>query len=552
MKRIHVITGLALSIVLLAAFSCKKVDGYLDKAESGGVTQEEVFSHYVQAQAFLANIYATGVGLGDWFQVNNSFTLAAASDNARCQYNYSYAPGSFTSGNLSPTNNPIDIWAESYENIRKVNIFLAHVGDIPESDIPVPGMRAQMKAEAYFLRAFFYFRLYARYGPVPLLKHALTIEDDLNIPRATEQEMLDFISSDCDSAAMTLPEKYSDDNLGKPTEGAALMLKARMLLYAASPLHNPDNNASLWARAADAAKAVMDLKVYSLADDYQSMLHTRNSPEIIFQSTINQVWKVASNDWVRIMQPPSQGGGWANTQPLQNLVDAYEMTNGLPITDPASGYDPGAPYQDRDPRFYATVIYNGCKWANSTIYTYMGSGIDGLNYKAGSTQTGYYMGGKMLDENSSLITSYKPGSHFWVFMRYGETLLDYAEAENEAAGPDQHVYDAINTIRMRPSVHMPPLPEGLSQSEMRQRIHQERRVEMALEGNRFWDIRRWKIGTQVMKAAYGMRIHKESDGTFQYEKFLVEDRIYQEAFDLFPIPQSEMQKDKALVQNAGY
>lgn len=281
------------------------------------------------------------------------------------------------------------------------------------------------------------------------------------------------------------------------------------------------------------------------------MLHTRISPEIIFQSTVNQVWKVHSWDWVRIMQPPSQGGGWANTQPLQNLVDEYEMNNGLPITDPASGYDPANPYKDRDPRFYQTIIYNEKKWAGATIYTYVGKGPDGLNFKAGSTQTGYYMGGKMLDENSTLISSYRPGSHYWVFMRYAETLLNYAEAQNEAVGPDQSVYDAINAIRARPTVNMPPLPAGLSKDQMRDAIRHERRIEMALEDTRFWDIRRWRIGEQVMNAAYGMKITK-SGTTYNYEKFLVEDRVYKPAYDLFPIPQAEIQRNKALEQNPGY
>jgi hypothetical protein len=137
-------------------------------------------------------------------------------------------------------------------------------------------------------------------------------------------------------------------------------------------------------------------------------------------------------------------------------------------------------------------------------------------------------------------------------MRYAETLLDYAEAQNEAAGPDQSVYDAINEIRDRPSVSMPHLPAGLSKEQIRDYIRHERRVEMALEPSRFWDIRRWRIGEQVMKAAYGMRIEKNTDGTFTYNKFLVEDRIYKPAFDLFPIQQSEMERNKALVQNPGY
>jgi starch-binding outer membrane protein, SusD/RagB family len=294
------------------------------------------------------------------------------------------------------------------------------------------------------------------------------------------------------------------------------------------------------------------LNVYALDTTYKNVLHTRTSKEIIFQSTINHVWQITTDDWVRNTQPPSQGGGWANMQPTQNLVEDYEMTNGKMITDPASGYIATNPYVNRDPRFYATVIYNGCKWAGSTIYTYVGSGADGLNYKAGATQTGYYTGGKMLDENSTLISSYKPGSHYWVFMRYAEALLNYAEAQNEAHGADQSVYDAVNAVRARKSVNMPPLPDGLGKDQMRDMIRHERRIELAMEGNWFWDVRRWRTGAQNFGDAYGMRITKLANGTYTYEKFLVEDRTYKPAFDLFPIPQSEKERDKALTQNPGY
>lgn len=549
MRIIHIVFGGLTALALLSG--CKKVNSYLDKAESGGITEDQVFSNYNEAQQFLANVYSSGLGSGDWFP-GSSFTFTAATDDARCQYNYTYAPVVFTNGTLSPTNNPIDGWAKYYQAIRKANDFLAHIDVVPDDGDPNEADgKTRMKGEAYFLRAFYYAELYKRYGRVPLISKVLTIDDNLNIPRNTDEETAAFITGNCDSAANLLPATYPATNLGRATKGAAMMLKARTLLFAASLLHNPSNDKQKWQAAAAAAKAVMDLGIYHLADSFKTMLHTRESPEIIFQNTINQVYKVVSDDWVRIQQPPGQGGGWANTQPLQDLVDAYEMNNGLPITEPASGYDPQNPYVNRDPRFAQTVIYNGIKWAGVNIYTYVNSGANGLNYKAGATQTGYYMGGKMLDETSTLITSYLPGSHFWVYMRYAETLLDYAEAQNEATGPDQSVYDAVNQVRGRKSVNMPALPAGLTQDQMRDHIRHERRIEMALEDTRFWDIRRWRIGTQVMNTANGMRINK-TGSTYTYAPFLVENRVYLPAFDLWPIPQTELLKNKALVQNDGY
>jgi hypothetical protein len=550
MKYRNTLWLLACTMLLCMAGACKKVNSYLDKAESGGITEEELFGSYTQTESFLANIYFTGINAGDWMPVY-SFTYAAACDEAKCPYNFSYGTTVFTNGLVSPTNNSIDIWSKTYQNIRKANILIHHIDHVPANDARQEAGKLRMKGEAYFLRAFFYAELYKRYGAVPLINRPLGIEDDLQLPRNTEEEVVAFLMNDCDSAALLLPPTYSTDNLGRATKGAALLLKSRVLLYAASLLHNPDNNLDKWQRAADAAKAVMDLNVYRLDDNYKTLFHTRTSPEIIFQSTINQVWKVVDNDWVRHTEPPSQGGGWGNLQPLQNIVDEYEMSNGKMITDPSSGYNAANPYVGRDPRFYQSIIYNGSKWAGATINTHVGSGVDGLNFNTASTKTGYYVA-KLLDENATLITSYKPGSHYWIFMRYAEALLNYAEAQNEALGqPDASVYNAINQVRARKNVNMPPLPAGLSKEEMRQRIRHERRIELAFETHRFWDLRRWRIGTQEGTAAYGMRITKTGT-TFNYEKFLVENRVYRPAFDLFPIPQSEIEKDPALIQNTGY
>lgn len=537
-------------MILAGMTACNKVNSYLDKAESGGITDEELFRDYVQTDGFLTNIYATGISSGDWMPVY-SFTYAAACDEAKCPYTFNYGTINFTSGLISPTNNPVDIWARSYQNIRKANIFLKHIDALPVNDAKQEAGKYRMKGEALFLRAFFYEELYKRYGGVPLVTEPLTIDQDLQLPRNSDEETVNFIVRDCDSAAALLPVVSTAENLGRATKGAAMMLRSRTLLYAASLLHNPENKPEKWQLAADAAKAVIDLNVYRLDDNYKTLFHTRTSPEVIFQSTINQVWKVVDNDWVRHTEPPSQGGGWGNLQPLQNMVDEYEMSNGKYITDPSSGYDPAKPYVGRDPRFYQSIIYDGCKWAGATINTYVGSGVDGLNYNAAATKTGYYVA-KLLDENATLITSYKPGSHYWTFMRYAEALLNYAEAKNEAlSAPDQSVYDAVNAIRDRKNVKMPPLSAGLTKEEMRLRIRHERRVELAFETHRFWDLRRWRIGTQEGTAAYGMKVTK-SGTVYTYEKFLLENRVYRPAFDLFPIPQSEREKDKALMQNPGY
>jgi len=529
-------------VAITSSMACSKFDSYLDKAETGGLTEKQVFGDYVQTESYLANIYASFSN--DWMP-NQSFTYAAAADEAKCPVVPFNGPQVYTRGLLSPTFNPIDNWAGLYAAIRKVNFFISKIDEVPAVNATQVSGKQRMKGEGYFLRAWFFSELYKRYGEVPVLDKVLQISDNLEIPRSTEAEVIQFITADCDKAAGLLLTVNNTVNTGRATKGAALMLKARTLLFAASLLHNPANDAAKWKLAADAAKAVIDLDVYNVDGDYNSLFHKRNTPNVIFQSTVN------NTTWLKQMFVPSQNGlAWV--QPLQNLVDDYEMKNGKKITEDGSGYDIANPYANRDPRLAASVIYNGSMWKGAQIATYVG-GEDGLTSAEGAlTQTGYYLR-KMLDENGSVSPDNRPGDHYWIFMRYEETLLNYAEALNEVlAVPDAAVYKAVNDVRTRASVNMPPLPGGLSKSQMRERIRHERRIELAFEGHRFWDIRRWRIGTSVMKDARGMRAEKTGENTYTYTPFVIEARIYQPAFDLFPIPQSERNRNAALTQNAGY
>lgn len=529
-------------VAITSSMACSKFDSYLDKAETGGLTEKQVFGDYVQTEGYLANIYAS---ISNEWMPNQSFTYAAASDEAKCPVVYFNGPQVYTRGLLSPTFNPIDSWAGLYAAIRKVNFFISKIDEVPTVNATQVSGKKRMKGEGYFLRAWFFSELYKRYGEVPVLDKVLQISDNLQLPRNTETEVLEFITDDCDQAAGLLLPVNNTVNTGRATKGAALMLKARTLLYAASLLHNPANDAAKWKQAADAAKAVIDLDVYNVDGDYNGLFHKRNTPNVIFQSTVN------NTSWLKQMFVPSQNGlAWI--QPLQNLVDDYEMKNGKKITEDGSGYDIANPYANRDPRLAASVIYNGSQWKGAPIETYVG-GEDGLTSAEGAlTHTGYYLR-KMLDENGSVSPDNRPGDHYWIFMRYEETLLNYAEALNEVlAAPDANVYKAVNDVRTRASVNMPPLPAGLSKSQMRERIRRERRIELAFEGHRFWDIRRWRIGTQVMTAARGMRAEKTGENKYTYTPFVIEARIYQPAFDLFPIPQFERNRNAALTQNAGY
>jgi hypothetical protein len=253
--------------------------------------------------------------------------------------------------------------------------------------------------------------------------------------------------------------------------------------------------------------------------------------------------------------PVGYPGGWGGTNPTQELVDTYEMTDGeLPAT---SGlYDANDPYVNRDPRFAATVLYNGTNYRGRAVETNLG-GLDGIEKNGDATKTGYYLR-KFMDE-SFVEYSAVTGSNNWIHIRYAEVLLNYAEAQNEVGGPDANVYSAINEVRSRASVNMPDLPAGLSQDEMRERIRRERRIELAFEEHRFFDVRRWGIGEQVFSGAiHGIRIGPNGELTGAsaddrpYGLIEVESRTFLPAHTLAPIPQSEIDKNPKLNQNTGY
>lgn len=527
---------------ILTFSGCKKFDKYLDKAETGGLSEQEVFGDYVQTEKYLANVYSYLPN--EWMPVN-SFTYAAASDEAKCPVVYFNGPQVFTRGLISPNHNPIDVWASLYAAIRKINRFIEKIDAVPAKNPTQIAGKSRMKGEAYFLRAFFYAELHKRYGRVPVIDRVLQVSDDLNIPRNSDEELVRFIVDDCNEAAANLLPVNTSANIGRATKGSALMLKSRVLLYAASLLHNPGLDLQKWQRAADAAEDVMKLNLYQVNGDYKQLFNKRAASNIIFQSTFN------NTSWVQQMFVPSQGGlSWI--QPLQNLIDDYEMTNGLKPDEAGSGYDANHPYANRDPRLAASIIHNGSIWRENVIETFV-DGVDGLTSAEGAkTQTGYYLR-KLLDENGSMTPDNRPGDHFWIFMRYEETLLNFAEAKNEAlSSPDKSVYDAVNAVRTRVGINMPELPAGLTKAQMRERIRREKRIELAFEGFRFWDIRRWRIGKSVMREARGMRAVKQGGVDFSYTPFLIESRIYEDAFDLYPIPQSERNRNNALDQNNGY
>lgn len=530
-------------VLIILAAGCDK--SILDRQPNDQMTEAAAFEDLLVTEKFLNNVYAELYG-GIYNRTPN-YLLSSTTDDADAA-NLTTGGYTFNIGAVSPTGNPLgDYWGMYYSAIRKANIFLKNIDNVPGNG----AIKERMKGEAMFLKAFFYQQLLKGYGTFIIVDQVLSVNDDLALPRNSIEECVAYITALADQAAGLLPIVHESSQLGRATKGAALALKAEALLFYASPMHNPTNDIQRWKDAADAAKVILDDSEfgYELFNDYRNLFVVNNNPEVIFAFMAG-----GGQNTMEVANGPSGYGGWSGTSPTQELVDAYEMANGIaPFLDngavnPASGYDPANPYENRDPRFYASILYNGAPWQGRAIESFVG-GADGIAVGTHTrSQTGYFMK-KFLDE-SLTVNSAQRRAATWILFRLGTVMLDFAESRNEASGPDADVYAAVNAIRARSN--MPALAEDLTQDEMRARIRHERRIELAFEDNRFWDVRRWKIGVHAFgRQLHGMRITRVGN-ELKYERIPIRARVFDEKRHLFPLPQSELNKNPNLEQNEGW
>lgn len=557
-----------LCLGILTLLSCGKKN-FLDQTETSNLNGQTVFSDSARTVAFLTNIYVD-IGFTENATRFGNGGLDAACDEAEPQKSASITTSvQFATGTVNPSIISKDAWDLPYANIRRVNMLLKN---LPQTPIPLH-IRNVMKAEARFLRAWYYAVLLKHYGGIPLLGDSVfNVTDKIPSVRNTYKECVDYIVSECDAAAGALPLERIREDYGRASGGAAIALKARVLLYAASPLFNGGNIApqnpvtgytdyvaDRWKQAADAAAAVMHSNAYSLYEDnntapgygFYKVFTMRVNPEYILARM-----QGGNRELETAWQPPSRDGAHGGF-PYQNFVDAFGMANGKLITDPASGYNPNDPYKDRDPRLAYSVIRdqtlliqnNGLK---EPVNIYLGSDGKGVSQDAvyAGTPTGYYTN-KMLDEN--IAANFIHGSQrCFPLMRYAEVLLNFAEATNEYTGPVQEVYDAVELVRKRAGLSPYELPTGLSREQMREAIHAERRVELAFEGHRFWDVRRWKIAEQTEnKMMNGMEVRRAGSNV-SYTIFPVRKHNFRMAMYLWAIPQSETAKSPELTQNPSW
>jgi hypothetical protein len=556
-KNITVASALAASLFTV---SCQ--ENFLDVVPTDRVSDASITSDSVLFEAYVINRYmgtrltdkeaeGTLPGFGRGFEYAMWSSLTDESI-----YNNDDNTWLIQRGQIAPENTGIagTLWGRSYRSIREVNYALANLDKVPMSE----GKKRMLKGELQFIRAFRYHDLIRNYGQVVLMGDKVTeISDDLTsqdlFNRADIKAGIDYVSAQLDEATALLPA--SNDNnvwkLGRATKGAAMALKSRILLYGASPLYN---NAATWAQAAAAAKAVMDLNKYSLyTGGYGNLFTTTDNSEIIF----GRIYAIgARHVCLEIANGPNSYNAWGGNVPLQNLVDDYEMMDGTRITDANTTYDAANPYRNRDPRFYATILYNGAPYRNSTIETFTPGGKDSKDGPSNwnTSKTGYYLK-KFMNDNLPIDNPWDvAGTQTWIYFRYAEILLNYAEAQNEASGPDATVYAAINAVRQRTGVNMPVIPAGLTQAQMRLRIQNERRIELAFEEHRFYDVRRWKIAPEKENVpAYGIDIARSGTAFTYKKKEALTGKSFVEKQYWLPIPRAEIQaSNNKLQQNQGY
>ncbi|ATL46980.1 RagB/SusD family nutrient uptake outer membrane protein [Chitinophaga caeni] len=582
--------------------SCKK--DFLNQVPDDRITIDQVFQRREYSEDYLTNIY--NYVPNDAYR--NKTPWDGCSDDADVTYDrpdQGYDTYPMNLGNWNAASNYFNYWKTFYQGIRSATYFMNRIGENQEI-LALPNGEAlirQYSAEARFLRAFFYYNLIRQYGPVILLEDTpisgdlAPTDEELQKPRNSFDECVDYIVTELDEAAKDLPKHFTSQNeldYGRATQAVCMALKSRVLLLAASPLYNGNSeyagfvnldgkqlinqqvSIDKWKSAATAAKYVIDNFNFSLYkknneggnfDPYLSCRDVFLDPwnsEIIFSRNANNL-----SAWERSISP-RLCNGYSAIGVTQSLVDEFEMANGKGIHEAGSGYSESGfttteteytlanthnMYVGREPRFYVNVSYNGSPWINTSegvkvIQTYF-SGNSGKKGTWDFSRTGYIARKNLHPNSNPRLSQYV--ARPYVIMRYAEILLNYVEALNESdpGNPDIKFY--LDMIRERAG--LPGVAAGLSQTEMRNKIHHERRVELCLENMRYFDTRRWKIAEQTDGGPfYGMNVDagtRVTDLAF-YQRTVFERRVFLKAYYFFPIPQSELDRDRNLVQNPGW
>ncbi len=554
-------------IVLLLSLASAPVftacEDFLDTSESDYYSKDEILSNIDRVKQLATQVYGY---LPHDFCNTSGAMQDAATDDAIHIYETSGIQR-FVNGSWSANYTVDDLFSKYYQAIHDANFYLKNCVGLTFDDWQYSeGFADNYKSylnyehEVRFLRAFYYFELVKRYQNIPLVTKVLTQEEANEAMPSDADTILKFIVSECTALTSLLPADYTkmpggDSNLQRITKGMALALKSRATLYMASPLYSADD-AQKWKDAAQAA--------YDLISQAGTLGYQLDAYSNLFGATNNQSKEVimcrpigASTAFESLNFPMGVTGGSTSTCPTENLVGAYEMKDGSSF-DWNNPEMAASPYADRDPRLAMTVVYNGMEWPKTTPVEIFEGGKNGQPIKS-ATSTGYYLrkyvNNSITFETGETTTSQQ---HNWILFRYAEILLNYAEAMVNAYGDPEYkgtyslsARDAVNEVRARSDVKMPELSAGMGKDEFLKRLKNERRVEFAFEGQRFWDLRRWKE-LDDMKNIYKVKVVKQEDGTIQYTKELyatypISDKMY-----FYPISNAERFKNSNLKQNPGW
>lgn len=517
-------------VLIISAIGCKK--DLLNSEPLDKYSDASVFQDSTLTSLFLNNLYA-----GIPTQFGGTLTDALAdqlySFGNLSIYQNTFLASSVPFGLQSPYN-------EGYINIRRCNTYIDNIDRLPAS----AKFKNRTKDEARFIRALQYSYLINYFGAVPLITKAQDLDENLNVPRNAYEDIVKFIAAEMDdiNARQHLAYKYTGADVGRVTIGAALALKSRVLLYAASYNNN-------WTAALKAAKDVIDIQGktgYGLFSNYETLFHgaNDNNIEVIFDHQYKQNFQGYHVHHYNLPWGLTPPGPTALNQPTQNIVNEYEMTNGKMISEAGANYDVAHPYANRDPRLTASVFYDGSVWKGITLDLKSGSDY---NPSFAALTTGYALR-KMQDpafDPFNTATSYGGGQNYILF-RYAEIYLNYAEAAFRAGQPEEaRIY--VNKVRTRPSVNMPEILPGTLTID---KIMHERNVELAFEGTRLWDIRRWKLGPQLLGTPLkGIIITQTGSGPRVYTEIDAVKRNFTDRLYLFPIYQTETEKNPSLLPN---
>ena len=577
---INKIKGIVISaatVLLLASCGDR-----MDYKEYNVYDKDYIEQNFIRIGGFMTNLY--NVVDYDFGNFSSGAMLASASDESEYSQ-VGNAIEDFYNGAWSPSNAKENLpsgWTKMYQGIATANAFLDEFQDATFSELDLNAdYQAQMhryknyQYEARFMRAYYYFNLVKTYGGVPLIDRVMTAEEVNQLERSSADDIFKFIISECDAIKDVIVANYSDlgqyalsaEETGRADRLAVLALKARAALYWASPLFNPSNDSERWHQAALYTKQLIEAcetRGKGLTANYEDLWKNNAyntatiAKEIIFGRRYNST---SAGDHVveGYNYPVGVEGGTGGNCPTQNLVDAYDMKNGMPISDAASGYDAANPYNNRDPRLAATVAKNGDVWPtyqNAALQTWQG----GVNAEpqTNATPTGYYLK-KLCNGSISLASNstVQNATHMWLTFRMGEFYLNYAEAVFRYLGSadattselPMSAREAANKTRQRAGVG--EFAAGMDNATFWTRYQKERMVELAFEGHRFWDVRRWKEADKFLKSITEMKLTLGEDGTISYARNTVS-RQWDDKMYLFPIPQTELMKNPNLTQNPGW